>query len=238
MLKAEPALRASGYASRLYERIYGLSYPLYDLIVGWGLLPLGGDAAFRRQVVSWLDLEDGQRVASLCCGTGTTERAILERYPDIELTGIDLGTGQLARARRKDPAGRVDYRLGDASDTGLPAGSFDRVAIVMALHEMPQWLRLAVLGEARRLCRPGGRVVAVEHGDPSHFGYRLLQHLWWFYWVPGNPEVGTCRDLNRSGLDREMEQVGFEVVARHASRMEWVVGFSARPALPPVSESG
>ncbi len=119
------------------------------------------------------------------------ERALLERAPEIEITAIDLGSGQLARARRKDPAGRIDYRVGDASDTGLPEAHFDRVLITLALHEMPRSLRRAVLKEARRLCTPGGRVLAIEHARPEKTLSRLGRALWWFFWIPGNPEVPT-----------------------------------------------
>jgi demethylmenaquinone methyltransferase/2-methoxy-6-polyprenyl-1,4-benzoquinol methylase len=226
--KAGSGLRPSGYASRIYELWYGLDSPLYDLVVWWGFLPLGGEAACREEFVRWFEIEPGQRVASLCCGTGGTERAILRMVPDVTITGIDLGPGQLARARRKNPGGRVDYRLADASRTGLPPGSFDRVLITFALHEMPRALRAAVLTEAARICAARGRVIAIEHGSPRPGWSALFRALWWFFWLPGNPEVATSRDLQRRGLAREMEEAGMIVIDRRVTDPAWVEGVIAR----------
>ena len=224
----ELRLRPSGYASRLYEIAYGSAAPLYDLIVWWGFLPLGGEKRCRRLFARWLDPQPGQRVASLCCGTGSMERILLERVPELEITAIDLGAGQLARARRKDPAGRIDYHVGDASATGLPEAHFDRVLITLALHEMPRSLRLAVLKEARRLCAPEGRVLAVEHGRPRGKLSRLGRALWWFFWIPGNPEVPTSRNLQQRGLDQEMHEAGLAVETRFTTHLEWIEGMVTR----------
>ena len=224
-----PGLRPSGYASRIYEIGYGIDSPLYDLTVWWGLLPLGGQAACRAEITRWFAIEPGQRVASLCCGTGSMERAILEAVPNLEITGIDLGAGQIARACRKDPSGRIDYRVGNASRTGLADAGFDRVVIAFALHEMPRDLRLDVLREARRICKPDGRVIAVEHGAPRSAASRLLRALWWFFWLPGNPEYATSRDLQRHGLRSEMEEAGLEIVDRRMTRPDWIEGVIGQP---------
>ena len=222
-------LRPSGYASRLYEVAYGFRSPLYDLIVWWGMLPLGGVAACRREFARWCRPEPGQRLASLCCGTGSSERALLERVPSLRITGIDLGAGQLATARRKTSPENVDYRLENASATTLPSAEFDRVVIILALHEMPRDLRLAVLREARRLCNPEGLVVAIEHGRPRRRASQFLQAVWWLFWLPGNPEAVTSKDLQRHGLASEMREAGMRVVDRHATRPDWVQGVIARP---------
>ena len=219
----------AGYASRFLALAYRFASPLYDAIVWWGFLPLGGERACRRAFVGWLELRPGQRVASLCCGTGSMERAMLAAQPDLEITGIDLGRGQLARARRLAPPTGVAYRQGDASATGLPSGRFERVLVALALHEMPRPTRLAVLREARRLCAPGGRVLAIEHGRPSGRASRWLRGLWWFFWVPGNPELATSRDLQRQGLDRELGECGLRVRAHHTTRPDWIEAFLAGP---------
>jgi ubiquinone/menaquinone biosynthesis C-methylase UbiE len=223
----------SGYSSRFLAWAYAVASPLYDLIVWWGFLPLGGEGACRRTFVGWLHLAPGMRVASLCCGTGTMERAILAEAPGVEITGVDLGAGQLARAHRRTSDPRLRFVRADATATGLEAGSHERVLIALALHEMTRPTRLAVLREARRLCTPDGRVIAIEHGRPATRGARLLRALWWFFWIPGNPEVPTSRDLQERGLDNEMRECSLKVIERHTTQPDWIEAFSAVPSVHP-----
>ncbi len=209
---------------------YGVLSPLYDLMTWFCFLPLGGERACRRQFVGWFGIEPGHRVLSLCCGTGTTERAIVRATPAARVTAVDLGSGQIATARRKDRTGLVDYRVGDASDTSFGSRSFDRVLITLALHEMPRKLRLAILREAARVCRPGGRVIAIEHAAVSGRRSRFARSLWWFGWVPGNPETATTTDLQCRGLSNEMEQAGLRVIERYTTSPAWVEGIVAQPS--------
>ncbi len=230
MMEETPAnLRPSGYASRFYEIGYGALGALYDPVVRAGLLPFGGEKRLRRTFVRWARVEPGHHVASLCCGTGSTEQALLRSVPDARVEGIDLSARQLARARRKVPSPRARFTQGDAAATRLPRGGFDRVLIVMALHEMPRARRVAVLEEARRICRPNGLVVAIEHAAPERRLSRLAQVLIWFLWVPWNPEARTSRDLVTHGLAREMEQAGLRVVERHLTRPAWIQGVIGSP---------
>ena len=218
-----------GYASRFLALAYVVASPLYDLMVWWGFLPLGGERRCRREFAGWLHLRPGLGIVSLCCGTGSMERAILAAEPDVSITGVDLGRGQIARARRKLRGAAVNYVLGDATGTGLPSGGYDRVLIGLALHEMPRATRLAVLREARRLCSRDGRVLAIEHGRPAGRVSRLLRALWWFFWIPGNPEVATSRDLRAHGLDNEMRACGLEPIERHTTEPDWIEAFLAAP---------
>jgi len=226
---ASQTVRPSGYVSRLEEIWYGFSGPFYDILTWWCFLPLGGENACRRTFVDWFEAEPGHHVLSLCCGTGTTERALIRSVPSARVTAIDLGSGQIATAKRKDRTGLVDYRAGDACDTGLGPKSFDRVVITLALHEMPRQRRMSILREGARVCRPGGRVIAIEHAPPSTWRMRLVRSLWWFAWVPGNPESTTTRDLQQRGLANEMKQAGLRVIKRHATRPAWIEGIVGEP---------
>lgn len=177
----------------------------------------------------WLRLEPGMRIVSLCCGTGTMERAILAEAPEVRITGVDLGKGQLARAQKMSSDPRLSYLQLDATATGLERGDYDRVLISFALHEMTRPIRLAVLREARRLCAADGRVVAIEHGRPATRRARLLRAFWWFFWIPGNPEVATSRDLRARGLDREMAECDLEVRWHETTSPDWIEGFGSAP---------
>lgn len=226
---ASQSVRPSGYVSWAEEIWYGISGPFYDVMTWWCFLSLGGETACRRHFVDWFGVEPGHDVLSLCCGTGTTERALIRATPSARVTAIDLGSGQIATARRKGRSGLVDYRTGNAADTGFAPRTFDRVLITLALHEMPRELRISILREAARVCRSTGRVIAIEHAQPPSRLSRLVRSLWWFGWIPGNPESATTRDLQRSGLANEMGQAGLRVIERYATRPEWIEGIVAVP---------
>jgi ubiquinone/menaquinone biosynthesis C-methylase UbiE len=232
--RANHPLRASGHRSRVQEVLYGSASPIYDVFARWAFWPLGGEVACRQQFAGWLSIEPNQSVVSLCCGTGTTDRAMLALEPSIAITGIDLGRSQLARARRKDRTQKIDYLLGDAGATGLPDESFDRVLIVGALQEMWHAQRLAVLREARRLCRRDGRVLGVEIGCTETRWSSIWRGAWLLHWVPGNPETATTRELVAGSLSAEMQAVGLVPIERNSTRPDWFEGILARRADLPV----
>lgn len=221
-------LRPSGYVGRLQEVGYGLASPLYDLFVSWAMLPMGGERKVRGDVASWLAARAGDEVLSLCCGTGATDRALLALVPSVRITGVDLGRGQLSRARRKDSTGQIVYRLADASETGLDSEAFDRVMLVGALHEMPRSLRASVLREARRVVKPGGSLLVFEPCRTRARGSALSRSLVLFLWIPGNPETKTMLDLIAHGLDTELREAGFEPYERYRTTPDWFECILAR----------
>jgi len=222
-------VRPSGYVSQLEEVWYGISGPFYDIMTWWCFLPLGGENACRKKFIDWFAVEPGHHVLSLCCGTGSTERALIRSIPSAKVTAIDLGSGQITTAKWKDRTGLVDYQVGDVCDTGFEPKSFDRVLITLALHEMPRQLRMSILREAARVCRPSGRVIAIEHAPLSNWLQGFVRLLWWFGWVPGNPESSTTKDLQQRGLANEMKQAGLRVIKRNTTRPEWIEGIIAKP---------
>jgi len=223
-------LRPSGYVGWLQEFGYGLASPLYDLFVAWAALPIGGERKLRRNIATWLEARDEDEVLSLCCGTGATDRALLELAPGTRITGIDMGRAQLWQARRKDSTGQITYRLANASATGLESEAFDRILLVGALHEMPRDLRGEVLKEARRLIRRDGHLLVFEPCRTETRKSAFLRSLALFLWVPGNPETKTTRDLLKHGLDTEVREAGFEPLRRHRTSPDWFEAILARPA--------
>jgi SAM-dependent methyltransferase len=77
--------------------------------------------------------------------------------------GLDMNAEFLAHARQ-NAAENVEFRLGDAYRSGLPAGSFDLVHMRFVASTAGSPERL--LKEATRLARPGG-IVALQEPDGS-----------------------------------------------------------------------
>ena len=103
----------------------------------------------------------GERLLDLGTGTGTLARGFARR--GLRVTGLDPAAAMLEQARRLDrEAGvRVSYVLARAEATGLPDASFDVVSAGQCWH----WFeRARAAAEARRLLRPGGRLV-IAHFD-------------------------------------------------------------------------
>jgi SAM-dependent methyltransferase len=101
----------------------------------------------------------GQRVLDVGTGTGLLARDFARR--GCRVTGLDPSQVLLAEARRADQAAAlsVDYVVGRAEETGLPDAAYDVVSAGTCWH----WFdRPVAAREARRLLRPGGRLVIAQ----------------------------------------------------------------------------
>lgn len=91
------------------------------------------------------------RALDVGCGEGTLARELRRRVPHV--TAIDRDAPTLEIARRHDPATDIDYVLGDFMTIPLPAGEFDLIVSVAALHHMDAE---GALTRMRELLAPGG----------------------------------------------------------------------------------
>ena len=149
---------------RTYERMA----PIYDQQLDWF------DRYFVRDARARACSQAKGDVLEVGIGTG---RNLAFYPPDVRLTAIDLSPAMLDRARAKAAAvGReVDLRVGDAEQLGSADGSFDTVVSTLVLCTVPHPDR--AVSEMRRVLRPGGRVVTVDHVRSPSIGVRLLQHV-------------------------------------------------------------
>ena len=113
-------------------------------------------------------------VLELAAGTGRN----FAHYPaDARLTAIELSPAMLdlARLRARDAGREVDLRLGDAHALQFPDESFDTVTCTLALCTIPD--DRTAIAEARRVLRPGGRLLLLEHVRSPRRTIRAVQRL-------------------------------------------------------------
>jgi ubiquinone/menaquinone biosynthesis C-methylase UbiE len=140
----------------------------YDRQMGfWERVLFGGG---REWACSQVEGE----VLEIAIGTG---RNLPYYPPDVNLTGVELSPEMLAIAReRADELGRnVDLRLGDAESLGFDDDTFDTVIITFALCTIPNDRR--AVAEARRVLRPGARLVLLEHVRSPALPVRAVQRV-------------------------------------------------------------
>ena len=157
------------------ERVRGKyddTAPRYDRKIRFFERVLFGDG--RR----WACSQAAGDVLEIAAGTG---RNIPYYGPDVRLTAIELSPAmlELARARARELGREADLRAGDAQALEFPAERFDTVVCTLSLCTIPD--DRAAVAEVRRVLRPGGRFLLLEHVRsqllPMSLGQRLLDPL-------------------------------------------------------------
>lgn len=86
------------------------------------------------------------------CSTGAMSQLLGEHFGRV--TGIDIDTKAIEHANATLGSPRLDFRVGDAMQTGLPQSSFDVVICAHVYEHVPDAGRM--LTEIHRLLKPGG----------------------------------------------------------------------------------
>src|SRR4051794_6193268 len=139
------------FVARVYEKLANV----YDLIFGPTLHP------GRLVAIDRMAIKSGDRVLEVGVGTGINTSL----YPTTcHVTGIDLSTSMLEKAReRVAREGLKNVRLVemDAASLTFADSSFDIVYAPYLVSVVPDPVQ--VVREMRRVCRPGGRIIILNH---------------------------------------------------------------------------
>ena len=156
----------------------------------------GGVSAFgRRRAVALVNRMPGTQVLEVGVGTGL---ALPHYRRQKRITGIDLSAEMLARARERVAALRLsnvaDLREMDAEAMDFPDREFDIAVAMFVASVVPNPRRL--LAEMRRVVRPGGRLLFVNHFAAER-GAR-----WWIEraMAPASHALGWHPDFSMSAL--------------------------------------
>jgi ubiquinone/menaquinone biosynthesis C-methylase UbiE len=156
----------------------------------------------------WACSKAGGRTLEVAVGTGLN----IPLYPDdVDLVGIDLSPEMLEIARRRSQeVGRaVDLHEGDAHSLPFAEASFDTVVCTYSLCNIPD-PHLAV-GEMKRVLRPNGTLILVDHIRSSVKPVLWLQKGLEFFSKRSEGEHLTRRPL------AQVEAHSFEIVERKRS---------------------
>jgi SAM-dependent methyltransferase len=121
---------------------------------------INNEAALRL-MVEFVGAGPADTVLDVACGPGLVVCAFARVVRHA--TGIDLTPAMLDRARatqQERGLTNVTWRLGDVLPLPYPDGAFSIVTSRFAFHHFQD--PRAVLGEMRRVCAPGGRVLVVD----------------------------------------------------------------------------
>jgi phosphatidylethanolamine/phosphatidyl-N-methylethanolamine N-methyltransferase len=152
---ATRALSVTVVENHFVERVYEKLAKVYDITFGPALHP------GRLHAIEQMGIREGDSILEVGVGTGIN----LPLYPsDCTVTGIDLSSHMLDKAREKILSKRLrnSHVLEmDAAAMKYPDDSFDIVYAPYLISVVPDPVKVAQ--EMRRVCRPGGRIIILNH---------------------------------------------------------------------------
>lgn len=199
---ATRALSVTTVETDFVEKVYQGIAAAYDYTYGPTLHP------GRLEAMEKMALRAGTHVLEVGVGTGIN----LALYPrNCRITGIDLSSKMLAKAQgRIDEKGLHHCELAemDATQLKFADNSFDVVYAPYVISVVPEPVRVA--REMYRVCRPGGRVIILNHFKSAN------RVMGWIEKVisPATVHIGFTADLDLPGFleQAELKPVSLEKV--------------------------
>ncbi|MDR1989322.1 MAG: methyltransferase domain-containing protein [Acidobacteriaceae bacterium] len=157
---ATRALSVTAVENDFVAKVYENLAWAYDFVFG-PTLHTG-----RLQALKRMGIQSGDRILEVGVGTGINTTL----YPrDCTVTGIDLSASMLEKARERVARNGIEnVRLleMDAADIKFSDGSFDIVYAPYLISVVPD--PVAVVREMHRVCRPGGKIILLNHFRSSN----------------------------------------------------------------------
>ncbi len=181
---ATRALSVAAVENDFVEGVYDKLSFVYDLTFGPTLHP------GRLQAIERMNIQPGERVLEVGVGTGIN----LSLYPrEATVTGIDFTASMLEKARERAArknAAPVRLLQMDAADLKFSDDSFDIVYAAYLISVVPDPVKVAL--EMRRVCRPGGRIIFLNHFLSSNALLSRIERLI----SPATIHIGFKSDLD------------------------------------------
>ncbi len=148
----------------------------------------------------------GEKLIELGCGPGFYSCGLAERFPELNVLGIDRSPKQLAYAREKRTdrgLGNCRFKSDNVLELSLPDDSVDTVIASRLFTVLPN--RRRAVAEMYRVLRPGGRCFVAEPrwafwaSIPLFTMWLLagLTHCRNGYCEPTRARVLSLREMNR-----------------------------------------
>jgi phosphatidylethanolamine/phosphatidyl-N-methylethanolamine N-methyltransferase len=199
---ATRALSVTVVENAFVEAVYDKVSIVYDLTYGPTLHP------GRLQAIERMGIKAGDRVLEVGVGTGIN----LALYPrEATVTGIDYTAAMLEKARERAArknAAPVRLLQMDAADLKFADDSFDIVYAPYLISVVPDPVKVAQ--EMYRVCRPGGRVIILNHFlSPNRLLSRIERLI-----SPATIHIGFKADLDLPAFlaQAELKPVSIEKV--------------------------
>ncbi|MDG2242962.1 MAG: class I SAM-dependent methyltransferase [Rhodospirillaceae bacterium] len=146
----------------------GAIYAHGGLVFRGSLLPSKTRSGVAASVSKWLSIRypdfKPEKILETGCTIGNNLFPYKDIFPDAELTGVDLAAPCLRYAHARAAARGIDAQFSqqNAEKLNFAENTFDLVVSSFFFHETSVAATKRILGECRRILKPGGMMVHME----------------------------------------------------------------------------
>lgn len=128
------------------------------------------EAAFKAALLAQAQIQPGQSVLDLACGTATLTIAIKQAHPLAKVIGLDGDPTILQQARGKAHRAAAAIQFDEGMSYELPYAneSFDVVFSSLFFHHLTRENKLRTFAEVRRILKPSGQFHVADWGAPHN----------------------------------------------------------------------
>jgi len=147
----------------------------YDIFSG--MFGLGANSPNSRMVIELANVNPGDRVLDVGCGTGNlTLTAQSYAGPGGKVYGIDASPEMIEVAKKKASRSRpeVVFEVGLIEELVFPEATFDVVISRLVIHHLPDDLKHRGFAEILRVLKPGGHLLIADFNPPTN---PVLNHI-------------------------------------------------------------
>jgi demethylmenaquinone methyltransferase / 2-methoxy-6-polyprenyl-1,4-benzoquinol methylase len=200
-------------------------YDFMNRVMSFGL-----DVRWRNKLAAFIPQKPNVKLLDLATGTADVAISLVEKRPDLTVTGLDMAAEMLkigqAKIEKKGLSSKITLQQGDAQKLPFMDHSFDCLTIAFGIRNIPE-LRLALM-EMFRVLKPGGRAVILEFSMPENPLLRFGDLIYLRYVIPGlgivfSGNYKAYKYLNQTveqfpygdRFCKILKQMGFQNIAAH-----------------------
>jgi ubiquinone/menaquinone biosynthesis C-methylase UbiE len=157
---------------KIRRAYYDLFSKIYDKIIALHSKDTAGE--LRSFLSQQVDNPNNAPLLDICTGTGSVASRLRKDH-GVTVAGLDFSWGMLTKAKAKDP--EVCWVLGSVTNMPFKSSRFGAVTCSHAFYELKGQEPFWALAEAKRVLKPKGSFLMMEHETPTHPFVKLLYYI-------------------------------------------------------------
>lgn len=138
------------------------------------ILSFRKDSSWRKLAIKEANIQDGDNILDLACGTGEMIIEICKQLKNVNITGGDFSISMLNLARQKIPESKLT--AADAQNLPFKSESFNKITMAFGFRNVAD--KQKALKELFRVLKNNGKVVILEFTEPNNKPISFIYHLY------------------------------------------------------------